>query len=118
MAKNKKQPKRTLDLQGWLGVALILLLGGYFLRTCTRGYWESRALARGTFTTRAVIINQKNYFGNSPVSQQVAYSYQFVLQGKSYEGNSRDPDLQVGDSIWIEYVPENPAYHQVHHDSE
>jgi len=71
------------------------------------------ALAQGTLTTKAVIIDKKNFFGNSPVSRQFAYSYQFSVNGQHYEGNSRDSDLRVGDSILIEYAPSNPDYNQV-----
>jgi hypothetical protein len=92
----------------------MLVIFSTFLQTCVRGQRATNALAQGTLTTKAVIINKKNFFGNSPVSRQFAYSYQFSVQGQRYEGNSRDSDLQVGDSILIEYAPSNPAYNQVH----
>lgn len=62
--------------------------------------------------TKALVIDKRNYFGNSPVSQQFAYSYCFSVAGKKYVNNSRDPDLKVGDSIVVEYVPNDPSINQ------
>lgn len=53
---------------------------------------------------KAVIIDEKNYMGNSPVSHEGSYSYRFYVNGEAYKNDSKDPKLQVGDSIDIEYV--------------
>lgn len=97
----------------WVGLAFPLLLAGYFLRTCVRNEARNAALAKDTRQTKAVIINRKNYLGNSPVSREFAYSYRFRVNGQEYEGNSLDPHLQVGDTVDVEYAPANPAYNQM-----
>ncbi|MFD1873682.1 DUF3592 domain-containing protein [Hymenobacter bucti] len=114
MAKSKQVRKASFDIQAWLGIIILLLLSAYFLRACTRWRQEAAALSQGVFTTKAVVIDKKNYVGNSPVSYQFTYSYQFALQGKNYEGNSHNPALHIGDSILVEYSPKNPTYNRVH----
>jgi hypothetical protein len=109
----KRKSTHSFSLQDWLGLVLLVLIPGYYLRTCMQGEIESRTLARESFITKAFVINKKNYFGNSPVSRQFAYSYRFNVRGKTYEGNSRDPSLHIGDTILIEYAPTNPAYNRV-----
>jgi hypothetical protein len=114
LAKSKQAKKASFDIQAWLGIVILVLLSAYFLRTCTRWHQEAAALSKGVFTTKAVVIDKKNYLGNSPVSRQFAYSYQFTLEGKNYEGDSHNPALHVGDSILVDYAPKNPAYNRVH----
>ncbi|PUZ21651.1 hypothetical protein DCM91_16600 [Chitinophaga costaii] len=58
---------------------------------------------------RAVIIDEKNYWGNSPVSREGSYSYLFYVNGEAYKNDSKDTKLQVGDSIDIEYVKYWPS---------
>ncbi|MDR6568813.1 hypothetical protein [Chitinophaga ginsengisegetis] len=54
--------------------------------------------------SRAIIIDDKNYMGNSPVSRERSYSYLFYVNGEAYKNDSKDPKLQIGDSIDVEYV--------------
>jgi hypothetical protein len=114
LTKSQQAEKTGFDIQAWLGIVILVLLSVYFLRTCTRWHQEVAALSQRVFTTKAVVIDKKNYLGNSPVSRQFAYSYQFTLEGKDYEGNSHNPALHIGDSILVEYAPKNPAYNRVH----
>lgn len=65
--------------------------------------------------TKALVIDKRNYFGNSPVSQQFAYSYSFNVAGKEYVNNSRDPALKIGDSVIVEYAPNDPSINQPVH---
>ncbi|MBT9395316.1 hypothetical protein KLP40_19270 [Hymenobacter sp. NST-14] len=115
MAKIKKKSRKTsIDFSGWFGLVVIVLTLGYFLRTCVQGHRITQAFERKTATIKAVGIDKKNFFGNSPVSQQFSYSYRFQLQGKWFEGNSRDPALRVGDSILVDYVVDAPEYNRPH----
>ncbi len=61
---------------------------------------------------RGIIIDEKNYMGNSPVSQSFSYSYQFIVNGKVFKNDSHDESLKVGDSIDIIYVKEHPDYNK------
>ena len=60
-------------------------------------------------TTKAVIIDERNYNGNSRVKLDFSYSYQFEINGKTYTGDSHDPSLKIGDTIEIEYVKDSPS---------
>ena len=77
------------------------------------GWRDKHALKQNKINTKAVVINERSYFGNSPVSQQFAYSYAFVVNEKKYVGKSRDPSLNVGDSVTIEYVATDPSVNQL-----
>jgi hypothetical protein len=46
--------------------------------------------------TKAVIINEKNYEPNQPVRAGFSYSYQFIINGENYTGNSQDEILKLG----------------------
>lgn len=91
---------------------MVLSLPGYIIYVLVRGYQYDRALEKGTIRTKAVIIDERNCFGNSPVTQQYSLSYLFQVGNNSYKGDSRKPSLQVSDSIWIEYVPRDPSINQ------
>lgn len=64
---------------------------------------------------KAVIIDEKNNYGNSPVSHEGAYSYRFTVDGKIYTNSSLDSRLKVGDSIEIEYVKSFPSLNRPVH---
>lgn len=103
-----------MDVSGWLGIVVILLTLAYVLRTCEQGNQITKGLEGSTTTTKAVVIDKKNYLGNSPVSQQFAYSYRFQVNGQWFEGNSQDPALHVGDSLVVDYALDAPAYNRPH----
>ena len=58
--------------------------------------------------TKAIIITQKNYDINNRVTSDYAYSYSFMINGKTYTGNSHDGTLRIGDSVEIEYDKDHP----------
>lgn len=58
---------------------------------------------------KAVIGYDKNFTGNSPVSNTFSYSYVYTVDGVTYKGNSHDPKLQPGDTVNIVYSPEHPT---------
>nr|WP_295869429.1 hypothetical protein [uncultured Chitinophaga sp.] len=84
-------------------IIVIMLLGGIIYKIGKR-HLTMYMLKRDAQYVRAVIIDEKNQTGNSPVSHDFTYSYLFYVEGKSYTGNSFDAKLQVGDSIDIAYV--------------
>ena len=61
--------------------------------------------------TKAVIINEENAFGNN--TRRFSYSYRFYQDGHDYTGNSLDSKYQVGDSIWVKYVPSFPRFNRI-----
>jgi hypothetical protein len=96
----------------WLQGLMVLSLPGYIIYILVGGYQYGCALEKGTIRTKAVIIDERNYFGNSPVTQQYSLSYLFQVGNSNYKGNSRKSSVQVGDSIWIEYAPSDPSISQ------
>lgn len=61
---------------------------------------------------KAIIVNEKNYYGNSPVSHEFSYSYSFEIDGTIYKRNSNDSSLKLGDTILIEYVNFYPSFNR------
>ncbi len=97
------------SLNFYLGISFIIIIPEYIAFKLINGVQHRRALEGKLIRAKAVIINDKNFTGNSPVSQQFSYSYSFRVKGREYKHNSRNPSLQLGDSISIEYVPDDPA---------
>lgn len=101
-----------LTFSNWAGLVMLIGLFGWGVKTCVHNTTRNNALEGKTAQIRAIVIDEKNFYGNSPVSQTFSYSYRFSLNGKEYRGNTRDTDLRVGDSLTIKYVPENPEYNE------
>jgi len=104
---------RIILFNGYVFSALVLLfcIGHIFYAIGKRvltSYW----LQHDTVRVNAVIIDEKNYAGNSPVSHQGSYSYLFYVNGEAYTNNSHDSKLQVGDSIAIEYAVGRPYFNR------
>jgi len=58
--------------------------------------------------TKAVIIDDKNYFPNDQVEFRYTYSYVFKVNGKTYIGDSNNMTVYIGDTIEIIYNKNNP----------
>jgi len=58
--------------------------------------------------TKAVIIAHRNYMPNQPIKAEFSYSYQFIVNGQKYTGNSHDTSVNVGDTVEIEYNKDHP----------
>jgi hypothetical protein len=67
---------------------------------------------------KAVIINIKNYDPNDRVNSDYHYSYSFVVDGKTYKGDSHDPTLKIGDTVEIEYDKNHPGLNKLLHPKE
>ena len=108
----KKKKVKSFSFSTILGSLLVLSLFGYFVYVLGTGAIRQKKLKATSTTTYAVVINEKNYFGNSPVSHQFSYSFEFTVDGKKYTGNTLDYNCQVGDIIRIKYVPTNPTFNE------
>lgn len=76
------------------------------------GFWIYILISRGvrnyllenmSTRTKAVIIDEKKYMGNSPVAHEFSYFYVFQALGKTFKGAVGKPGLQRGDTILIKY---------------
>lgn len=88
--------------------AVVLL--GYFIYKIVSYHLAAYLLEGDVLYARGVVIDERNYHGNSPVSQTYSLSYVFIVDGKEYKNNSHDPALQVGDSVDVKYVRSWPGF--------
>lgn len=69
-------------------------------------------LMSDTVAIRAVIIDERNFWGNSPVSHEHSNSYIFFVNGQSYTNDSHDSKLLPGDSIDVIYNKRYPFFNR------
>ena len=82
-----------------IGTITLLWLFGYFGYIVIKRVVMGSMLEKDAVRVKGVVINDRNYLGNSPVSHDFSYSYEFYVSGRSYKGDSHDPRLKVGDSV-------------------
>ena len=113
--KNDRYSRNTetrLTFSNWVGLVIGVGVFSWAIKTCVYNTIRNNALEGKTSQIRAIVIDEKNFYGNSPVSRTFSCSYRFILNGKVFIGDTRDPDLHVGDSLTIKYVPESPEYNE------
>lgn len=91
-----------------LGVGCIF----FFIYKVSRRAISDHLLTQNPEHIKAVIISERNYNGNSPVKSDYSYSYLFKINGKEYSGDSHDNSLNIGDSIEVVYVKDNPGFNK------
>jgi hypothetical protein len=105
--RRKSQSAWFTKIQGWFGLFVL----GMALLLIPYNILRNVLLSHSGANTRAVIINQENYFGNN--TRRFAYSYRFYLDSRPYIGNSLNSKYLVGDSVWVRYVPFFPRFNQI-----
>lgn len=98
--------KKIKDI-AWIVVGFAFIC--FFIYKVTIRVLTDHLLKNNAQITKAVIIDERNYNGNSRVKLDFSYSYQFESNGKTYTGNAHDPSLKIGDTIEIEYVKDFPS---------
>lgn len=79
--------KKIIDIRAIiLSVGAILFLPGIILKREVKDY----LLNNDAIKKQAVIVNEENYWGNSPISHTFSYSYEFFVDSKRYRSDSRD----------------------------
>ncbi len=115
--KTKSKQKQTDSLFKKLKDRWILILFGviilYFPFIMLRGKVKSYLLNNDSIKVKAVIVNEQNFWGNSPVSQTFSYSYEYFVDGEKYRRDSHNEQLEIGDSILIEYTPIYPRFSRI-----
>ncbi len=91
-----------------LWIVIGILIVGYVIYKIAVNSFTGSFLGSHPQRTKAVIIDHRNYMPNQPVKAEFSYSYQFIVNGKKYTGNSHDVTVKVGDSVDIEYNEEHP----------
>ena len=97
-----------------LGFAVI----GFFIYKVAKRSHTDHLLKNNAQSTKAVIIDERNYMGNQPVKPKFSYSYQFEINGEKYTGNAHDTSLKIGDTIEVEYVKDSPSLNKPLHPKE
>ncbi|NLR79728.1 hypothetical protein [Chitinophaga eiseniae] len=93
-------------------IITLLVMFGYIFYKIGKVQLAKYLLKHDPRRARAVIIDDRNYWGNSPVSHTWSYSYRFYINGKAFDNDSQDPQLQIGDSIDIQYVKDWPIFNR------
>ncbi len=92
----------------FFGIAIVL----YCIASIIKNSFTRLLIGEGGEVTKVVIINEKNYMPNQSVKARFSYSYQFVVNGNRYTGNSHDTTLMIGDSVEIEYNKNFPSFNR------
>jgi hypothetical protein len=88
---------------------IIVLCLGTCVYRCTKKNNQYALLRKSPFTIKAIIINEKNFYPNHPVTHEFAYSYQFTLNDKTYKASSLNSKLKIGDTIIVRYLKSDPS---------
>ncbi|MBB5644212.1 hypothetical protein [Pedobacter cryoconitis] len=90
----------------WIVIGILIV--GYVIYKIAVNSFTDSLLGNNPQRAKAVIIDHRNYMPNQPVKAEFSYSYQFMVNGEKYIGNSHDITVKVGDSVEIEYNKEHP----------
>ena len=109
---NKKKPK-SYSCTPFPGLLLLLAVPSYFIYILGQELIRSRRLDSSGIIARALVIDDKNYWGNSPVSRTYSCSYSFEVEGKKYIGDTRTTECRPDQIVSIEYVPDCPRFNRM-----
>jgi FtsP/CotA-like multicopper oxidase with cupredoxin domain len=107
--------KKIKDV-AWLIFAVAMI--GYFISLVAKRFLTDHIAEKNIRYTKAIIINHKNYDVNNRVTSDFSYSYSFTVDGKTYDGNSHDETLKIGDTVEIEYDKNHPSLNKPLHPKE
>jgi hypothetical protein len=106
-----KSDKSYKRVETFTTIILLLLIGLhvggyiYFVK-----YQDKMLLERGIIT-KTIVINKKleNRERNGKLKNYIYYNY--LYNGKTYKHNSENDFFEIGDTIIIKLLPENPDNH-------
>jgi hypothetical protein len=112
--KKKLNQKQTGNVYQWLrdrwALIFIGLLFLYIIGVLLRGEARRVLLDSSSQKVKAIVVDEKNFWGNSPVTFDYSYSYEFMAEGEKYREDTRNKELKIGDSLLIEYLPYYPKF--------
>jgi len=111
MSKKKTQNNK-FTLREYYAIFVIISGVVYFVGLGIYRGIKNYCLNQYAVTTQAVIIDEKNFWGNSPVSHEFSYSYCFFVNENNYTGNSFNSKLSIGDSIQVDYCTFYPKFNR------
>lgn len=98
-----------------LWIVFAVLLFGYLICKIILNSFTDSIIGNNPQITKAVIIDDKNFMPNQPVNPEFSYSYEFLVNGKLYKGNSHDQSLRIGDTVDVKYNKEYPSINKPLH---
>jgi hypothetical protein len=113
MKYKKKITGTSWSISELLGAVIILSLIGYTIYVGLAQWIEDKLLDGEAKVTKAIIIGERKYRGNSPVSQTYSYSYIFYIDGEAYKDDSRNTKFGIGDTVLVEYYPLFPSFNRL-----
>jgi hypothetical protein len=111
MKENKNILKYIIDR--WILIVFAIIVVYFFIGIVLRGIIKNHLINSSPTTTTAVIVDEVNYWGNSPVSHTFSYSYEYIVDENIYRVDSRNENLKIGDSVIIEFVNFYPKFSRV-----
>lgn len=114
ISKKKQHSKRNnFSLKFYFGLVLMIWGLGYPIYFLIRSGVANYQLANEGKIVKAVVIDEKNYVSHSSVQHRFFYSYEFIINGKAYKGNTRNTRYQIGDSVEVRYSVSNPSFNEI-----
>ena len=112
-SKHSERGKKKFDFNAWLGIVLLITAVVWFSTDLINGQKFKDTMEHGNNKIAiARVVDEKVYMGNSPVSRQFYYKYEFFVGGVKYYGDSRNTHKQPGDTILIKYNEATPDINQ------
>ncbi|PLK44212.1 DUF3592 domain-containing protein [Emticicia sp. TH156] len=117
--KKKETSKRNnFSLKFYFDLLIVILVVGYPIYFLIRSGVANYQLANEGKIVKAVVIDERNYVGKTPGEHRFFYSYEFILDGKAYRGNTRNTRYHIGDSVDVRYSISNPSFNEIVKDEE
>lgn len=96
------------DLKALIIILIVIGISLYIPYSLFMAYRRNNIPQDKIMHTKAVIIDEENYFPNDQVEFRYTYSYEFKVNGKTYKGDSNNMTVYIGDTIEIIYNKDNP----------
>lgn len=115
LKKSKKSPakERSYPFKFYFGVAAIMISVSFPIYFLIQSALKDHFLTSNSQIVKAIVIDEKNFTGHSPVKQQFFLSYQFLIDGRTYKGNTNNSKFYVGDSVLVKYIKSDPSINEI-----
>lgn len=114
--KSKKEQiikSKPFSLKFYFNLLIVILVVGYPIYFLIKSGLRDYQLSNESNLIKAIVIDEENYVGHSPVEHRFYYSYEFIIDGKAYRGNTKSSRYKVGDSVDVKYSTSNPSFNEI-----
>lgn len=107
------KPKKISDVFWLLAVVVCIL---FILFRFGYAFLNNKLVDENAVHVWAIVINEENVYPNQNVAPfKFSYSYEFIIDGKKFKGDSHNPELRVGDSVEVKYYKKCPYFNKPVH---